>query len=88
MTADRELGGRRVVAGLVLALVVATAAFGAILGYALPAWTGLEEIAILGLSVPVTPVTFALYGGVTVGLFLVSFLLVVQVISRFDDNAV
>lgn len=85
---DRAVGGRRAVAGLVAALVGATAAFGGVLGYALPAWGGLEEVAVGGVAVPVTPVTFAVYGGVSVGLALVAFLLVVQAVSRFDENAV
>ena len=88
MTSHRELGGRRAVVGLGLALVAATAAFGAVLGYALPAWGGLEEFTVLGTAVPVTPATFALYGGVTIGVFLATLLLVVQAISRFDENAV
>lgn len=88
VTDDRELGGRRVVVGFVAALIAVTAAFGALLGYVLPAWTGLEEIAVLEMVVPVSPVTFGLYGGVTIGVFLVTLLVVVQVISRFDENAV
>ena len=88
MTDDREFGGRRAVVGLCLALIAATAAFGAVLGYALPRRTGLEEMVVLGTAVPVTPVTFAVYGGVTVGVLLLTFLLVVQAISRFDEHAV
>ncbi|WP_440765780.1 DUF7520 family protein [Natronorubrum sp. DTA7] len=88
MTDDRELGGRRVVVGLVAALTAVTAAFGAVLGFVLPAWTGLEEIVVLEMTVPVSPVTFGLYGGVTIGAFLVTLLVVVQAISRFDENAV
>ncbi len=76
------------VGGLCLVLIAATATFGAILGYALPIVTDLEEITVLETVVPVTPVTFALYGGVTVGVFLVTFLLIVQFVSRFDENAV
>ena len=76
------------VVGLCLALIAAIAAFGAVLGYALPRWTGLEELVVLGATVPVTPATLAVYGGVTVGVFLVTFLLVVQAMSRFDENAV
>ncbi|ELY42296.1 hypothetical protein C496_07853 [Natronorubrum tibetense GA33] len=86
VTDDRELDGRRVV-GFVATLIAVTAAFGALLGYVLPAWTGLEEIAILEMAVPVSPVTFGLYGGVTIGVFLVTLLVVVQVITRFDENA-
>lgn len=88
MSVDRQLGGRRVVAGLAFALVAVTAAFGAVLGYALPAWADREEITVLEMVVPVTPATFALYGGVTIGVFVVTFLLVVEAVSRFDDDAV
>ena len=76
------------VGGLVLALSAATAAFGAVLGYALPAWSGLETITVLERSIPATPITFALYGGVSVALVLAVLLLVVTVLSRFDDEAV
>ena len=76
------------VVGLCLALIAATAAFGAVLGYALPRWAGLAELAVLRTAVPVTPATLAVYGSVTIGVFLVTFLLVVQAISRFDENAV
>lgn len=88
VTTDSELGGRRVVVGLAIALVAVIAAFGAILGYALPAQTGIEEITVLGIPIPISPISLALYGSVTVGIFLVTFLFVVQVISRFDDDAV
>lgn len=88
MTADRELGGRRVVVGLVGALTAVTAVFGALLGYVLPAWTGLEEITVLETAVPVSPVTFGLYGGVTIGVFLVTLLSIVRFVSRFDEGAV
>ncbi|MXV64087.1 hypothetical protein GS429_18855 [Natronorubrum sp. JWXQ-INN-674] len=87
MIAARELGGRRVVVGLVLALIVVTAAFGAVLGFVFPAQMGIEEISIIDLTVPISPVSLALYGGVTVGVFLVTFLFVVEIISRFDDDA-
>ena len=85
VTDDRELGGRHVV-GFVATLIAVTVAFGALLGYVLPAWIGLEEIAILEMAVPVSPVTFGLYGGVTIGVFLVTLLVVLQVITRFDEN--
>lgn len=88
MTDDRELGGRRVVYGLVGALTAVTAAFGGLLGYVLPAWTGLEEVTVLESTVPVSPVTFGLYGGVTIGVSLLAVVFVVQLLSRFDENAV
>ncbi|WP_265111134.1 DUF7520 family protein [Halosolutus halophilus] len=80
--------GRRVVVGLGLALVTVTAAFGAVLGYALPARSGVETLAVAGVSVVISPVTMALYGAVTVGTFLVTVLLVLHTVSRFDENAV
>lgn len=84
----RTLAGRRVVAGLGLALVTVTAAFGAVLGYALPARTGAETVVVAGVSVVISPVTMALYGAVTVGTFLVTALVVLRVVSRIDGNAV
>ena len=87
--ADRNaetLEGQRIVLTLGFALVLATAAFGALLGYVLPAQSGLEEVTVLGITFVVSPVTFALYGGVTIGVFLVTLLLVVRVVSRFDEQ--
>lgn len=96
MTADaddaddrtRTHGGRRTVLSLSLALVAVTAALGAVLGYALPTQSGVTEMTLLGMSIPVSPITLALYGAVSVGTFLVAALLAVSVVSRFDENAV
>lgn len=85
--AGRTFGGERLVLTLGLALVLATAAFGALLGYVLPAQSGLGEVTVLGIRFVVSPVTFALYGGVSVGVFLVTLLLVVRAVSRFDEHA-
>jgi hypothetical protein len=82
------LEGRRIVISLGLALVAATAAFGAILGYALPARSGLEAVTVLGITFVVSPATFALYGAVAVGTFIATLVLVLEVVSRFDENAV
>lgn len=79
--------GRRVVAALALALVAATAAFGAVLGFVLPERTGLEEVVVLETAFAVSPASFALYGAVTVAAFLATLVLVVRAISRFDEHA-
>ncbi|MFC4437137.1 MULTISPECIES: DUF7520 family protein [Natrialbaceae] len=85
--AGRTLEGRRIVLTLGLALVLATAVFGALLGYALPVQSGLEEVTVLGITFVVSPATFALYGGVSVGTFLATLLFVVRGVSRFDEHA-
>lgn len=85
---DRTRGGRRTVLALCLALTGVTATLGAILGYALPTQSGVEEMILLGIPVPVSPITLALYGAVTVGTVLLVAILVVEFASRFDENAV
>ncbi|WP_226005698.1 DUF7520 family protein [Natrinema salinisoli] len=85
---DERVAGRRAVAGLGLALIAATAAFGALLGATLPGRTGLEEISILAVAVPVTPFTLAIYGALAVGSVLATLGIVVIVLSRFDENGV
>lgn len=76
---------RRRAVGLVLGATAAAALLGAAVGYGITIWTGLEAVTVLEMAVPVTPGALALYGGVTVGVFLVTLLLVVQVVSRFDE---
>ncbi|MDF9745307.1 DUF7520 family protein [Natrinema salsiterrestre] len=85
---DERVGGRRAVAGLGLALIAATAAFGALLGATLPDRTGLEELTVLAVTVPVTPLTLAAYGAAAVGGVLATLGTVVLVLSRFDENGV
>ncbi|WP_254528987.1 DUF7520 family protein [Natrinema gelatinilyticum] len=82
---DRTVGGRTVVAGLGLALVAATAAFGALLGATLPRHLGVEEMSLFALAIPITPLTFAVYGAAAMGSMLLAVGLVVRVLSRFDD---
>lgn len=88
MTDERTIAGRGAVASLGLALVVATAAFGALLGATLPDYTGLETITIGTVAVAVSPLSLAAYGAVAVGVLLLSLGFVVGVLSRFDDDAV
>lgn len=87
MPDDRRIAGRSAIAGLGLALIVATAAFGALLGATLPGRTGLEKITVLTVAVPVSPLTLGIYGAVSVGVVLLSLLLVVRTVSRFDAEA-
>jgi hypothetical protein len=84
---DERVTGPRAVAGLGLALIAATAAFGALLGATLPDRTGLEEITVLAVTVPVTPFTLAVYGALAVGGVLVALWIVVIALSRFDQHA-
>ncbi|MDQ2049870.1 hypothetical protein RBH26_05180 [Natronolimnohabitans sp. A-GB9] len=84
MSVDHERDGRNVV-GLVLASVAVAAAVGAAIGYVLPTWAGLEGITVLELVIPISPTAVALYAGVTVGVFLGTLVLVVAVISQFEE---
>lgn len=84
MSVDHERDGRNVV-GLVLASTVVAAVVGAAIGYALPAWAGLEAITVIELVIPISPTAVALYAGMTVGVFLGTLVLVVAVISRFEE---
>ena len=59
----------------------------AILGVILPEQTGVEVATVASISFPITPVTFALYGVLAVGGILGGILLVVSVLSQFDDDA-
>ncbi|WP_254763621.1 DUF7520 family protein [Natrinema marinum] len=86
MSDDRRLTGRGVVASLGLALVAATAAFGAILGATLPTHMDVTEITLLAITVPVSPLTLAIYGAVAMGAGLVAAGLVVHAVSRRVDR--
>ena len=83
-----DSGHERPVFSLVLAVTAAVTACGALLGYALPAWAGLEEFTVLEMVVPISPGAVALYSGVTAGVFLVTFLLVVRAIDQLEENTV
>ncbi|MGQ3412255.1 DUF7520 family protein [Natrinema sp. LN54] len=87
MSSDRRITGRSAIAGLGLALVAATAAFGALLGATLPGRTGLEEITVLAVAVPVTPLTLGVYGAVAVAALLGVLGLVIGILSQFDEDA-
>lgn len=61
--------GRWVVFGVSVSLVLVAGLFGAVLGYAIPARTGMEEATGLSITFAVTPWSVALYGIVAVGTF-------------------
>ncbi len=82
-----DRSGRAVVLGFFVGLVVVTGLLGAVLGYAVPARTGLEETTLFSRSLPITPLSFALYGAVSVGAGLGVALVVVAVAARFDERA-
>ncbi|WP_310904952.1 hypothetical protein [Natrinema sp. 1APR25-10V2] len=69
-----------------LALVAATAAFGALLGATLPTQMGVNEITLFTIAVPVSPLTLAAYGAVAMGIALTTAGLVVHAVSRRVDT--
>jgi hypothetical protein len=85
-----RLRGSRVVATVYVAVVALAGAFGAAVGVLLPAENGrnIQQAGIAGLEFAVTPLNFAIYGVVMVGIGLGILLLAVSLVSRFDDDAV
>ncbi|ELY57098.1 hypothetical protein C491_11343 [Natronococcus amylolyticus DSM 10524] len=82
----RSLERRRLAVALGLALVAAAAALGALLGYTIPARTGVEDVTVLEITFVASPTTGALYAGVTVGVFLATLAFVFASIARFEDD--
>lgn len=78
--------GRRAVLALACGLVAAGAAFGGVLGWFVPARTGVEAITVLAVTVAVSPATLALYGAAAVGALVGAGLLAVEAASRFDEG--
>ena len=83
-----EPTGRRVVIGAFVVIVAVAGLLGAVLGYVVPAQTGLEEVTVLAITFTLTPVSVALYGVVTVGTFLATLFVVVAIVAAFDENAI
>lgn len=79
------ISGRRVVAVVYVAIVLLSGLLGAIIGVILPAQNGLTTARLGPLSFPVSPLTFAVYGMVMVGVGLAVLLGAVQFVSRYDD---
>ncbi|WP_256299448.1 DUF7520 family protein [Haloarchaeobius salinus] len=89
-TVSDRFRGRRIVVGIYLAVVALAGVFGAAVGVLLPVESGrdIQEASIAGLEFAVTPLNFAVYGVVMVGVGLGVLLLAVRFVSRFDDDAV
>lgn len=82
----RPSTGRSSLFGLLTGAVAASAVIGAILGYALSSWRGLEDVTLLGITFVVSPGAGALYAGVASGVFLVTLAFVFASISRLEDD--
>ncbi|MFD1645084.1 DUF7520 family protein [Haloarchaeobius litoreus] len=89
-TVSDRLRGRRVVVGIYLAVVALAGVFGAAVGVLLPVESGrdIQQASFAGIEFAVTPLNFAIYGIVMVGVGLGLLLLAVRFVSRFDDEAV
>ncbi len=79
--------GRRVIAVVYVGVVLLSGLLGSIIGVVLPAQNDLTTAQLGPISFPVSPLTFAVYGMVMVGLSLAVLLGAVQFVSRYDDAA-
>jgi len=77
--------GRRVVATVYAGVVLIAGLLGAIIGVILPAQNDFTTASLGPLAFEATPLTFAIYGMVMVGLTLGVLLGAVQFVSRYDD---
>jgi len=80
--------GRRVVAVVYVGVVLLSGLLGAIIGVVLPAQNDLTTARLGPITFPVSPLTFAVYGMVMVGVGLAVLLGAVQFVSRYDDASV
>ncbi|WP_440991411.1 DUF7520 family protein [Haloarchaeobius baliensis] len=82
--------GSRIVVGIYLAVVALAGVFGAAVGLLLPVESGrdIQQASFAGVEFAVTPLNFAVYGVVMVGVSLGVLLLAVRFVSRYDDAAV
>ncbi len=66
-------------------VVVLSGLLGAVIGVILPVQNDLTTARLGPITFPVSPLTFAVYGMVMVGLTLAVLLGAVQFVSRYDD---
>lgn len=66
-------------------VVLLSGLLGAVIGVILPAQNDLTTARLGPIAFPVSPLTFAVYGMVMVGLTLAVLLGAVQFVSRYDD---
>jgi len=81
-----RLGGRRLVVSLYAILVAVAGVMGLILGLISPRDLDPQFLGVVPF--PPTPLGMAAYGALTVALVLGVALLVVVVVSRYDDEAI
>lgn len=77
--------GRRVILIIYAAVIAIAGVMGTILGVILPEQKGVAVATMGPLSFPITPVTFAAYGMISMAVTLGVLLGLVQFMSRFDD---
>jgi len=77
--------GRRVIAVVYAGVVLVAGLLGAIIGVILPARNDFTTASLGPFAFDATPLTFAIYGMVMVGLTLGVLLGAVQFVSRYDD---
>ena len=89
-TVSDRFRGRRIVVAIYLAVVALAGVFGASVGVLLPIESGrdIQQASFAGAEFAVTPLNFAIYGVVMVGVSLGVLLLAVRFVSRFDDESV
>ncbi|OVE84761.1 hypothetical protein [Natronolimnobius baerhuensis] len=83
---DPTSSDQRRLLGYGLAAIIAVTALSAGAGYAVQAWTGLEETTILAMPVAISPGSFALYGAVVSATFLVTLALVFYTVSMLERS--
>jgi hypothetical protein len=83
-----ETDGRNVVYVLYAVVVLIAGALGAVVGYIIPAQNGAQNAMLGPLQFSITPLSFAIYGMVTVAVSLGVLLTVVEFVSRYDDAEV
>ncbi|WP_135535577.1 MULTISPECIES: hypothetical protein [Halostella] len=85
---SRAISGRRAVLVIYATIVALAALFGALVGLVLPGKENAPEMAGFGPFVfEITPLNFAVYGAVNVGLLLGVLLLLMAAVSKKYPNA-
>ncbi|MFW5919872.1 MAG: DUF7520 family protein [Halanaeroarchaeum sp.] len=85
MSDIKTASGRRIILVVYGTLIAIAGVMGAILGVILPEQKGVAIASLGPLSFPVTPVTFAIYGMISLAVMLGILLGAVQFVSRYDE---
>ncbi|WP_435335581.1 DUF7520 family protein [Haloarchaeobius sp. TZWWS8] len=83
-----RFAGERIVGTIYVAVVLLSGIFGAAVGVLLPADAGrdVNTASMAGFEFAITPLNFAIYGMLMVGVSLGVLLLAVRFVSRYDDE--